>query len=113
MTPPTQDASRPYAASAICSCPAAATMKNPFNTLFGQLALMTVGLIVIIHLTSLVLVDRDRGQIDTGYARRALLLAVQAQRDGPVTASQVSATLGVSAVDASDAIPYGCPAPCR
>jgi two-component system osmolarity sensor histidine kinase EnvZ len=88
-------------------------MKNPFNTLFGQLALMTVGLIVIVHLTSLVLVDRDRGQIDTGHAQRALLLAVQWQRDGAVTASQVSAALGVSVINADDAIPYGCPAPCQ
>ncbi|MFM0214955.1 MULTISPECIES: ATP-binding protein [Paraburkholderia] len=88
-------------------------MKNPFNTLFGQLALMTVGLIVIVHLTSLVLVDRDRGQIDTGHAQRALLLAVQSQRDGAVTASQVSAALGVSVINADDAIPYGCPAPCQ
>ncbi|OWJ60042.1 ATP-binding protein [Paraburkholderia caledonica] len=88
-------------------------MKNPFNTLFGQLALMTVGLIVIVHLTSLVLVDRDRGQIDTGHAQRALLLAVQSQRDGAVTASQVSAALGVSVINADNAIPYGCPAPCQ
>ncbi|MFM0439700.1 ATP-binding protein [Paraburkholderia strydomiana] len=88
-------------------------MKNPFNTLFGQLALMTVGLIVIVHLTSLVLVDLDRGQIDTGHAQRALLLAVQSQRDGAVTASQVSAALGVSVINADNAIPYGCPAPCQ
>ncbi|MFM0330039.1 ATP-binding protein [Paraburkholderia strydomiana] len=88
-------------------------MKNPFNTLFGQLALMTVGLIVIVHLTSLVLVDRDRGQLDTGHAQRALLLAVQSQRDGAVTASQVSAALGVSVINADNAIPYGCPAPCQ
>ncbi|WOD17174.1 HAMP domain-containing protein [Paraburkholderia kirstenboschensis] len=88
-------------------------MKNPFNTLFGQLALMTVGLIVIVHLTSLLLVDRERGQIDTGHAQRALLLAMQAQHESAVSASQLSATLGVVIVNASDAIPYGCPAPCR
>uniref|UniRef100_E1TH87 histidine kinase n=1 Tax=Burkholderia sp. (strain CCGE1003) TaxID=640512 RepID=E1TH87_BURSG len=88
-------------------------MKNPFNTLFGQLALMTVGLIVIIHVTSLLLVDRDRGQLDTGHAQRALLLAVEAQRSGAVTAAQISATLGVVPINASDATPYGCPAPCR
>jgi two-component system osmolarity sensor histidine kinase EnvZ len=88
-------------------------MKNPFNTLFGQLALMTVGLIVIVHLTSLLLVDRERGQIDTGHAQRALLLAMQAQHESAVSASQLSATLGVVIVNASDAVPYGCPAPCR
>ena len=58
------------------------TMKNPFNTLFGRLALMTVSLIVLVHITAIVLVDRDRGQIDAGHAQRALLLAVEAGQIG-------------------------------
>ena len=45
-------------------------MKNPFNTLFGRLSLMTVSLIVLVHITAMVLVDRERGQIDTGHAQR-------------------------------------------
>ena len=39
-------------------------MKNPLNTLFGRLALMTVGLIVLVHVTLLIIVDSERGQLD-------------------------------------------------
>jgi two-component system osmolarity sensor histidine kinase EnvZ len=88
-------------------------MKNPFNTLFGRLSLMTVGLIVLVHVTSMVLVDRERGQIDTGHAQRAALLAVEAEHEGSLTPAQISATLGIARVNANDAIPYGCPAPCE
>ena len=88
-------------------------MKNPFNTLFGRLSLMTVSLIVLVHITAIVLVDRDRGQIDAGHAQRALLLTIEAGSDGPLAASHVAATLGVSYVSAQDAIRYGCPAPCE
>ncbi|HYS63288.1 MAG TPA: ATP-binding protein [Paraburkholderia sp.] len=88
-------------------------MNNPFNTLFGRLSLMTVGLIVLVHITAMVLVDRERGQIDTGHAQRALLLAVEAQHASALAASDVTATLGISHVNARDAIPYGCPAPCE
>lgn len=88
-------------------------MTNPFNTLFGRLSLMTVSLIVLVHITALLLVDRERGQIDTSHAQRALLLAVQAEHDGALAASHVSAILGVSYVKANDAIASGCPAPCE
>lgn len=87
-------------------------MKNPFNTLFGRLALMTVGLIVLVHLTALFVVDRERGQIDAHHASNAVMLAVQAHRDGSLSASQVASTLGVTYVPVKDAIEYGCPAPC-
>jgi two-component system osmolarity sensor histidine kinase EnvZ len=88
-------------------------MTNPFNTLFGRLSLMTVSLIVLVHVTSMVLVDRERGQIDTGHAQRALLLAVQAEHKGALSAAEITTTLGMSQINADDAIPYGCPAPCQ
>lgn len=88
-------------------------MKNPFNTLFGRLSLMTVSLIVLVHLTALFLVDRERGHIDADHAQRAVLLAVQAEHDGMLAASHVTQTLGVSYVSARDAIQSGCPAPCQ
>ncbi|MGF6773387.1 two-component system osmolarity sensor histidine kinase EnvZ [Paraburkholderia sp. GAS199] len=87
-------------------------MKNPFNTLFGRLALMTVSLIVLVHITALVLVDRERGQIDTSHAQRGVRLAVEAEHAITLPASQVVATLGTSYVNADDAIAAGCPAPC-
>jgi len=39
-------------------------LVNPFNTLFGRLALLTIGLIVLVHGTTQVLVMRELGQID-------------------------------------------------
>ena len=87
-------------------------MKNPFNTLFGRLALMTVGLIVLVHVTLLFIVDRERGLLDASHTQRAVLLAVQAEQDGALAASRVAATLGVSYVPPDKAIQYGCPAPC-
>ena len=87
-------------------------MKNPFNTLFGQLSLMTVSLIVMVHLVFMVLVDRERGQIDTGHAQRALALAVEAQHGGSISAAAVSRELRIGYVNAGDAIANGCPAPC-
>ncbi|WP_188130817.1 hypothetical protein [Paraburkholderia panacisoli] len=88
-------------------------MNNPFNTLFGRLSLMTVSLIVLVHITAMVLVDRERGQIDTRHAQRAALLAVEAEHEGALTPAQIAATLGIARVNANDAIPYGCPAPCE
>ena len=87
-------------------------MKNPFNTLFGRLALMTVGLIVLVHLTLLFLVDLERGQLETTHLENAVMLAVQAEQDGRPAASHVAQTLGLSYVPASKAIEEGCPAPC-
>lgn len=88
------------------------TMKNPFNTLFGRLALMTVGLIVLVHLTLLFLVDRERGHLEASHLEQAVTLAVQAEQDGEPAASHVAQTLGLSYVPASNAIEEGCPAPC-
>ena len=87
-------------------------MKNPFNTLFGRLALMTVGLIVLVHVTLLIIVDWERGQLDATHTQHAVQLAVQAEHDGVLAASSVAATLGVTYVPADKAIQYGCPVPC-
>ena len=87
-------------------------MKNPFNTLFGRLALMTVGLIVLVHVTLLIIVDSERGQLDATHMQHAVQLAMQAEHDGSLAASSIAATLGVTYVPADKAIQYGCPAPC-
>jgi two-component system osmolarity sensor histidine kinase EnvZ len=88
-------------------------MKNPFNTLFGRLATLTVGLIVAVHVTSLFVVDRDRGHIDAEHARRDVLLAVQAKHDGEAAARHVAQTLGIEYVPDADAIRLGCPNQCE
>jgi two-component system, OmpR family, osmolarity sensor histidine kinase EnvZ len=88
------------------------TMKNPFNTLFGRLALMTVGLIVLVQLTLLFLVDIERGRLEATHLERAVVLAAQAEQDGGPAAAHIAQTLGLSYVPADKAIEEGCPAPC-
>lgn len=87
-------------------------MKNPLDTLFGRLSLMTVGLIVLIHLTAFEIVRRERGLIDADHARRAVLLAVQAEHDHSQFAADVKGTLGISYVAPQNTLLFGCPAPC-
>jgi two-component system osmolarity sensor histidine kinase EnvZ len=87
-------------------------MKNPFNTLFGRLATMTVGLIVAVHVTSLFVVDRERSQIDAEHARRAAMLAVQAKHDGEASARHVAQTLDIEYIAAADVGRSGCPNGC-
>ncbi|WP_321857518.1 ATP-binding protein [Paraburkholderia tropica] len=87
-------------------------MRNPLNSLFGRLATLTVSLIVAVHVTSLFLVDRERGRIDAEHARRGILVAIQARHDNGITASRVAATLEIRFVEPANAIAEGCPAPC-
>lgn len=87
-------------------------MRNPFNTLFGRLALMTVSLIVLVHITSMLLVERDRSMLAVTQAARVLTLAnqVQTKHRGALTA--VQSLLGLSFIEPPAAIAAGCPAPC-
>lgn len=87
-------------------------MRNPFNTLFGRLALMTVSLIVLVHITSMLLVERDRSMLAVTQAARVLTLAnqVQTKHRGALTA--VQSLLGLSFIDPHAALAAGCPAPC-
>jgi two-component system, OmpR family, osmolarity sensor histidine kinase EnvZ len=87
-------------------------LKNPFNTLLGRLVTLTVSLIVAIHVTSLLLVEKERGLIDAAHTYSDLRVAVEAKRNSPATANRVAATLGMQFVPLADAIREGCPAPC-
>src|SRR5258706_6301443 len=87
-------------------------MKNPFNTLFGRLALMTVSLIVLVHVTLLFVVDRERHALEVEQLHRIILLAEQAKQHGSDAASAVAANLGTSYVDVHDAIAHGGSLPC-
>jgi two-component system, OmpR family, osmolarity sensor histidine kinase EnvZ len=88
-------------------------MLNPLNSLFGRLALLMVGLIVLVHGTELVLVMRERGQIDAEHAKRGILLAVYAREHREASAAQIVNTLGIHYVDVQDGVVPGCPAPCN
>lgn len=87
-------------------------LVNPFNTLFGRLVLLTIGLIVLVHGTTQVLVMRELGQIDAEHARRAVLLAIYARNHAEAPAAGIVNTLGIHYVAADDAVSAGCPAPC-
>ena len=87
-------------------------MKNPFNTLFGRLALMTVSLIVLVHLTSMLMVERDRASLDVSQVSRVLSLAMLVRTKHNEASSAVAGILDLNYVDPHDAIAYGCPAPC-
>jgi two-component system osmolarity sensor histidine kinase EnvZ len=87
-------------------------MNSPFNTLFGRLAVMTVGLIVLVHVTSLVVVDRERHALEIEQLQRIVLLAERAKQHNSDAASAIAETLGMSYVDVHDAISRGCPPPC-
>lgn len=87
-------------------------MKNPIDTLFGRLALMTVGLIVMVNVASVSVVDRNRVEQEMDQAGRIVTLAARAKQTGGETAAIVAATLGTAYVTADEAIAHGCPAPC-
>lgn len=87
-------------------------MVNPFNTLFGRLALLAIGLIVLVHGTTQILVMRELGQIDAEHSRRAVQLAVYARNHSEAPSARIVSTLGIHYVAADDVLKAGCPAPC-
>jgi two-component system osmolarity sensor histidine kinase EnvZ len=87
-------------------------MKNPFDTLFGRLSLMIVGLIVLVHFTALVLIDKERAKIDAQRSLDNLVVAAKVRDRDPALADEVAKTLGIRYVDADRAVAAGCPSPC-
>ena len=88
-------------------------MKNPFNTLFGRLSLMTVGLVILVHICARVTLNDGRNMIDTEHARRDILAAVRLRAMNSDDASAVAQALGVRYVDPVRLIEEGCPMPCN
>jgi two-component system osmolarity sensor histidine kinase EnvZ len=87
-------------------------MKNPFNTLFGRLSLMTVGLVVLMHISARITLNDGRDMIDTAHTRRDILAAVRLKAMNSADAAGVAQALGVRYVNADRAVEEGCPAPC-
>jgi two-component system, OmpR family, osmolarity sensor histidine kinase EnvZ len=87
-------------------------MKNPFDTFFGRLSLMIVGLIVAVHFAALVLIDKERAKIDAQRSLDYLVVAAQVRERDPALADAVAETLGIRYVGADRAVAAGCPAPC-
>ncbi|WP_438391802.1 ATP-binding protein [Caballeronia sp. DA-9] len=89
-------------------------LLRPLNTIFGRLALLSVGLLVMMQLTWLVIVDRERGVIEADHVSRLVRLVLDpaaSAADGP--SEHLAAALGLRFVDAGTrSAPLGCPPPC-
>lgn len=85
---------------------------NPLNTLYGRLALMMIGLIVLLQISAEIVVNRDRGRIDTEHVRNEIILAVHAKEVNAEYAAYVGETLGIRYVPNGEVLARGCPAPC-
>lgn len=85
---------------------------NRIDTLFVRLSLMTVGLIVLVHLTSLWMVERERNRMDVQRVARELMLASQLHDGAPPSSLELPKTLGVRYVYAIDPPIPGCTPSC-
>lgn len=87
-------------------------MRPGLNTLFGRLALLTVGLVVLVHLTAVWLIDGDREATAAGHMSR---LATLMRTDTPVPQAdkaKMADVLGLLYVPAGQELARGCPPPC-
>ena len=89
-------------------------LLRPLNSIFGRLALLSVGLLVMMQLTWLVIVDRERGIIEADHVSRLMRVVLDpaaSAADG--SADRLAAALGLRLVDAgARSTPLGCPPPC-
>jgi two-component system osmolarity sensor histidine kinase EnvZ len=89
-------------------------LLRPINTIFGRLALLSVGLLVMMQLTWLVIVDRERGIIEADQVSRLVRLVLDpaaSAADG--SSERLAAALGLRYVDlSSQSAPLRCPLPC-
>lgn len=87
----------------------------PLNTIFGRLALLSVGLLVMTQLTSLVIIGRERGLIEADHVGRLVRLALDTPPGaaGRAASEHIAGVLGLRFIDVAPlASPDGCPAPC-
>ncbi|MDN7180504.1 ATP-binding protein [Caballeronia sp. SEWSISQ10-4 2] len=87
---------------------------RPLNSIFGRLALLSVGLLVMMQLTWLVIVDRERAVVEADHVSRLVRLVLDpaaSAADG--SSERLAAALGLRYVDAGpQSTPPGCPLPC-
>ncbi|KLU24213.1 hypothetical protein EOS_21130 [Caballeronia mineralivorans PML1(12)] len=87
---------------------------RPLNSIFGRLALLSVGLLVMMQLTWLVIVDRERAVVEADHVSRLVRLVLDpaaSAADG--SSERLAAALGLRYVDAGpQSTPPGCPPPC-
>ncbi|WP_346779206.1 ATP-binding protein [Burkholderia sp. Ac-20365] len=75
---------------------------------------MSVGLMILVHLIALVMVDRDRMDLDAQHLSRVVMATEKVRNLNPALSFDVAETLGVNYVAANDAAALaGCPARCQ
>jgi two-component system osmolarity sensor histidine kinase EnvZ len=89
-------------------------LLRPFNTIFGRLALLSVGLLVMMQLTWLVIVDRDRGVMEADHVSRLVRLVLDPAASAADDSSErLTAALSLRYVNVgSQSAPLRCPPPC-
>ena len=89
-------------------------LLRPLNTIFGRLALLSVGLLVMMQLTWMVIVDRERGIIEADHVSRLVRLVLDPAASAANGSSErLAAALGLRFADAgTQSTPLGCPPPC-
>ncbi|WP_175978485.1 ATP-binding protein [Burkholderia sp. BCC1047] len=74
-------------------------MKNPLDTMFGRLVITTVGLLVLVHLTSLLLIERTRASLAAFHISRVVEAAASMDGQDGRGERSVTDTLGIAFVD--------------
>ncbi|MBC8751032.1 histidine kinase dimerization/phospho-acceptor domain-containing protein [Paraburkholderia sp. WC7.3d] len=74
-------------------------MKNPLDTVFGRLVVTTVGLLLLVHLTSLLLIDRTRASLAASHISRVVEAGAQMSQQDTGHERSVADILGISLVD--------------
>ncbi|ALK33547.1 ATP-binding protein [Burkholderia plantarii] len=74
-------------------------MKNPFDSMFGRLVITTVGLLVLVHITSLLLIDRTRASIAAFHISRVVEAAAHMNERVVESERSAASILGISFVD--------------
>ncbi|WP_321954077.1 ATP-binding protein [Paraburkholderia bannensis] len=87
-------------------------MKRLYNTLFLRLAAMTVGLIVLLHVTFLLLVDRERATLEVLHISQVVMTAATVHEHDVALAPAIARELGIQYVPRDDASPALCGGSC-
>jgi two-component system, OmpR family, osmolarity sensor histidine kinase EnvZ len=87
-------------------------MKNPLDTLFGRLALTTILLIVLVQVTVVLLVERNRADLDALHVSRSVRTAIVIHDRNPALAADMARAMGISYVETNQMAAAGCPGSC-
>lgn len=74
-------------------------MKNPLDSMFGRLVVATVSLLVLVHLTSLLLIEQTRASLAAFHIARVVEAGASMVQQDSAGARSVANILGISFVD--------------